>query len=101
LEFWISVAAASNVALALANCLYFLRYSRQTRSPARRAGSLALALISGALTVEASVFLGRGQLVDWGQVAHSLSGLATRSLLLAATAVLSLLIWRSASRRWL
>jgi hypothetical protein len=101
---WIEIGLVTpTVAQALsaaANCLFFSRYARMTASAARRVASTTLALLSGALCLEAAVFLGYGlpQLED-APLLPTLATLLARWALVFATALLSLLIWRSPLRR--
>ena len=101
---WIDIGLVTpTVAQALsaaANCLFFGRYARTTASSARRVASTTLALLSGALCLEAGLFLGYGsQQVDGASALPALATLLVRWALVCVTALLSLLIWRSPLRR--
>jgi hypothetical protein len=85
---------------AIANCLFFGRYARSTVSTARRVASTTLALLSGALCLEAGLFLSFGsQHLDGASALPTLATLLVRWVLVSVTALLSLLIWRSPLRR--
>ena len=80
------------------NCAYLSDYYRRAFPPARRAGALVLALLNGALALEAIFFI----FVALGGATDSLPGsgaaFVVRSLLLASTAFVSLAVWRGRRR---
>ena len=83
-----------------ANLLFFWRYARTTVSTPRRVASTTLALLCGALWLEAALFLGFGSRQLEGESALPiLATLLVRWALVFVTALLSLLIWRSPLRR--
>ena len=101
---WIDIGlvtpTAVEVVSAAVNCLFFWRYARKTASTARRLASTTLALLSGALLTEAMLFLVYGSVaVQDAPPTLVLASLAVRWLLLAASALLGLLVWRSPLRR--
>ena len=100
LELLISIEAGSDFVVSALNGLYFLRYSLETSVTARRVGAAALALICGALALEAVVFLSASP-ADWSTASATRSAalVAVRSVLLLSTVLISLLIGRSWWRR--
>lgn len=101
---WIEIGlvtpTAAQAVSAGANLLFFWRYARATASTARRVASTTLALLSGAMSLEAALFLGFGwRQLDGESPLPILATLLVRWALLCVTALLSLLIWRSPLRR--
>jgi hypothetical protein len=101
---WIEIGlvtpTAAQALSAGANLLFFWRYARTTASTPRRVASTTLALLCGALWLEAVVFLGFGwQRLDGESALPILATLLVRWALVCVTALLSLLIWRSPLRR--
>jgi hypothetical protein len=88
--------AGAGFVLASLSCLYFWDYAGRTHSPSRRAGAAAMALVSGALALEALVFVAAG---SPGRGAAAFALAATRTALLAAIASIALLTLRSLARR--
>ena len=85
---------------AAANFLFFGRYRRTTASRARRVASTTLAMLSLVLCLEAGLFLAFGsQQLDGAPASATFASLLVRWALAFATALLSLLIWRSPLRR--
>jgi len=90
--------AALGLALAAGNTVYFVGYFRRTRLTARRVGAGALAVVNAGLAMEAGLYvaalqpsgLPEGELVSWAAV------LLVRSVLLAASAIMGVLILRQA-----
>jgi hypothetical protein len=99
LEVLTSFEAGSGLLLAALNCRYLLGYFRQVISQARRVGCLALALVNGALVLEAGLFLSANVLTDWSATAQGVAVVMVRSVLLLSAAAISLLIWRVTWRR--
>lgn len=101
---WIEIGLVTptiaQAASAAASCLAFWRYARARASRARRVASTTLALLCGALCLEAFLFLAYGS-VQAGEAAAlpQVMTLVLRWLLLAAVGLLSLLVWRSPLRR--
>ena len=88
--------AATGLVLAAVNCGYFASYARATGSTSRRAGAIALAVINAGFVSEAAAYLSFAQPVSGIELA---AASVVRPLLLAATAFVSLLIWRQSGRR--
>lgn len=100
IELGLVTPTIAQAASAAANCLTFWRYARAKPSKARRVASTTLALLCGALCLEAFLFLGFGSVAasEAEPVPLALT-LLVRWLLLAAVGLLSLLVWRSPLRR--
>jgi hypothetical protein len=101
---WIDIGVvtptAAQAVSAGANLVFFWRYARTTASAARRVASTSLALLSGALGLEAALFLGfSSRQLDGEPTLPILATLLVRWALVCATGLLSLLIWRSPLRR--
>jgi hypothetical protein len=101
---WIDIGlvtpTAAQAVSASANLVFFWRYARTTASTARRVASTTLAMLSGALCLEAVAFLGFGwRQLDEESALPILATLLVRWALVCVTALLSLLIWRSPLRR--
>jgi len=99
---WIDIGLlAPTIAQAFSagmNSLFFWRYARARVSRARRAASFTLALLCGALWLEALLFAAFG--AGGQEQPLALAALvALRWLLLASTGLLSLLVLRSPLRR--
>ena len=88
------IAGSLEVLLAAMNCRYFGGYALRTRLTSRRAGSWTLALVSGAMTLEAAVYVARTSGFSPGDSLRLLADVLVRTLLLAATALVSLLVLR-------
>jgi len=92
LELVLVCEAVSSLVCSSLNCLYFGRYAFATaRAAARRVAATALVVVNAALAAEAGAFLALAPNGDGLELALSF---ALRSLMLLATAFLSLLIWR-------
>ena len=88
--------AATGLVLAVVNCGYFARYARTTRSTSRRVGAISLAVINAGFASEAAAYLSFAPPVSGIEL---LVASLVRPLLLAATAFVSLLIWRQGGPR--
>ena len=99
IDFGLVTPTVAQALSAAANCLTFWRYARAKPSRARRVASATLALVCGVLALEAMLFLAFGSLQarEAGPL-PLLATLALRWALLAVTALLSVLIWRSPLR---
>ncbi len=86
--------ALAQALLSGGNCAYFAVYARRAYPRSRRAAALALTLLSAALSLEAAVFVFVSLGGATGALAGSAAAFLVRGLLLAATAFLSLLVWR-------
>ena len=94
IELVLVIEAAVTLVRSSSNCAYFGRLVTAGRPP-RRAGAFALVLVNAAFALEAAVYLTVGtEASGWRLLALML----LRGLLLCATAFLSLLVWRQASR---
>ena len=98
LETLVVVEASGGFVLASMNCRQLVGYARGARSAARRAGSAALALVSGALAVEAVAFLA-WPAIEASPALRDVSLVAVRSGLLAASAAVSALLLRNGRLR--
>jgi hypothetical protein len=98
LEFVVSLAAGVDFVTASLSCLYLVGLARETATPARRVGTLALALVCGALALEAIVFLSQAPPVDGASLTRTAAIVSVRGVLLAAAAFVGLLLWRGARR---
>jgi hypothetical protein len=94
LDLLVSWEAAGGFILASLNCLYFIRYARETHSPSRKVGAVALVVIQAGLALEALLFLSQAPLAaqSW---ARTTAVIVVRSALFFSTALVSVLIWRS------
>jgi hypothetical protein len=94
IELVLVIEAAVTLVLSSSNCAYFGRLVTAGRPP-RRAAAFALVLVNAAFASESAVYLTLGtEASSW----RLLASLLLRALLLCATAFLSLLVWRQASR---
>jgi len=93
LDLLVSIEAGGDFILASLNCLYFMKYARNTRSASRRVGATSLASLQGSLALEALLFLSQtpAGAQSW---TRTVALVTVRSALLASTALVSLLIWR-------
>jgi hypothetical protein len=98
LETFVFVEASAGFVLASMNCRHLLGYARAARTAARRGGAAALALVSGALSLEALVFLA-WPVIETSPQLRDASVVAVRSALLLASAVVSVLLLRSGRTR--
>ncbi len=95
LETLIVTLAAVDGLAAGANCQYFGRYAWRTKAPSRRVGAAALALVNGAMALEAALFLSIGPAWTPPQSAIETAALlAVRWVLLLASLSVSLLALR-------
>jgi hypothetical protein len=90
--------ASAGFVLAAMNCRQLMGYARRARSPGRRAGAAALALVCGAIALEALAFLVSPAL-QASPGLRDASVLAVRSGLLAASAAVSALLLRGGHSR--
>jgi hypothetical protein len=98
LETLVVLEAGGGFVLASMNCRQLVGYARAARSKARRAGAGAVALVSGALSLEAMAFLA-WPAIEASPALRDVSLVAVRSTLLAASAGISLLLLRGARSR--
>jgi len=96
LETILLAEAGAGFVLAGLSCLYFWDYAGRTRTRSRRVGAAAMALVSGALALEAFVYVAAGRP---GHGAAALGLAAARTALLAAIASIGLLVLRDLARR--
>ena len=92
------VEASGGFVLAAMNCRQLVGYARDARTAARRAGASALALVSAAFALEALTYLA-SPAIEASPELRDVSAVAVRSVLLAATAVISVLLLRSGPSR--
>ena len=92
------VEASAGFVLAGMNFRQLMRYARTARTAGRRAGASVLALVSAAFGLEAVVFLA-GPALELSTELRDASAFAVRSSLLAASAAVSLLLFRGRRSR--
>jgi hypothetical protein len=99
LDLWVLLAAAVDFVVAGWNCAYLLRWADAARTPARRLGAAALALVNAGLTLEALAFLWLAAPASDGPPSHTVAVVLVRGALLASSALMGVLLLRDASRR--
>lgn len=92
-----STEAAIEGVLATGNAAYFAGMASRSHRPAATVAAGALALVNAGLAAEAALYL--ALLPPHGSSIESVASLTTRTVLLAAVAVLSALVVRRGSRR--
>jgi hypothetical protein len=99
---WLEIVAVGEASggfvLAGMNCRQLVGYARAARSAGRRAGASALALVSGAFALEALTFLA-SPAIEASPGLRDVSVLVVRSVLLAASAAISVLLLRNGRSR--
>jgi hypothetical protein len=98
LETIVIVEASAGFVLASMNCRHLLGYARVAKTAARRGGAAVMALVSGALSLEALVFLAWPAIETSPQLREA-TVVVVRSTLLLASAVVSVLLLRSGRTR--
>lgn len=93
LETFVLMEAIAAFLLASLNCRGLLAYARAARTAARRSGASALALVSGALALEALAFVAAPAL-EASPGLRDAGWLLVRSGLLCASVVISVLLLR-------
>ena len=90
--------ASAAFVLAAMNCGHLVSYARHSRSPGRRAGAGALALVCAAVALESMAFLASPAL-QAAPLLRDASVLVVRSGLLLASAAVSALLLRAGRSR--
>ena len=98
LETLVLVEASAGLILATMNCRWLIGYARGAREAARRAGAAALALLSGAVALEALTFLA-SPAIEASPELREASVVVVRSALLTASATISALLLRNGHSR--
>jgi hypothetical protein len=98
LETFVVLEASGGFVLASMNCRQLVIYARIARSAGRRTGASALALLCAGLSLEALAFLAEPA-IEASPPIRDATLLLVRSVLLAASAVLSALLLRSGRSR--
>ena len=93
LEVLVSLFAAADFVIAAMSCLYLFQFARETASPSRRVGALALTLVCAALALEAVLFLSQAPMER--SLTRSAAVLFVRGALLLSATFVGALIWRN------
>jgi hypothetical protein len=95
LDLIVVTEAAGDLVLSSLSCVYFGRQAALSRLAARRVAATSLSAVNGALALEATLYLG---LSSPATGLEQVAVLVVRSVLLGASAFISLLVWRHARR---
>ncbi len=98
LETLVLVEASAGLILASMNCQRLVGYARGAHLAGRRVGASALALLSGAVALEALTFLA-SPVVEASPESRDASVVAVRSVLLIDSATISALLLRNGRSR--